>query len=209
MPKSFNPQDKFFKKAKDEGYRARSIFKLEEIQRRFHLIKVGDRVLDLGAAPGSFMQYIQKLIGDKGFVVGIDLKEIKPFKKPNVKSYVGDIFDEPIYERIAKDLDLSASVEMTNPLQFDVITSDLAPATTGIKSVDAGRSFQLNEQVLKVTEKHLKLGGHVVMKAFPGADHSQLLALAKKQFKQVKLFKPEAVRESSREVYVIGLTRML
>jgi len=196
MPKMFNPKDKYFQKAKDEGYRARSAFKLEAIQNKFHLIRLGDKVLDLGAAPGSFMQYIQKIVGDKGLVVGIDLKEIKPFKKLNAKSYVGDIFDEPVYRQIE---------QQTGVRRFDVITSDLASATTGIKSVDAGRSFQLNEQVLEVAKKHLKSGGHVVIKAFPGADHSQLIAIAKKQFKQVKPFKPEAVRRSSREVYLIGL----
>ncbi len=197
MP-NYQPQDKFFKKAKEQGYRARSAFKLEAIQDKFHLIKSGNKVLDLGAAPGSFMQYIQKIVGDKGLIVGIDLKEIKPFKKPNAKSYVGDIFDEPVYQIIEKETGVS---------QFDVITSDLAPATTGIKSVDAGRSFQLNEQVLKISETHLKTGGHTVMKAFPGVDHGQLIALAKKQFKEVKLFKPEAVRKSSKEVYVVGLDK--
>ena len=194
--KNYQPQDRFFQKAKDEGYRARSVFKLEEIQKRFHFIKSGDRVLDLGAAPGSFMQFIRKIVGEKGLVIGIDLTSIKPFKQSNIKSYVGDIFDESVYEKIMNENDVSV---------FDVITSDLAPATTGIKSVDAGRSFQLNEQVLEVAKKHLKPGGHVVIKAFPGADHSQLIALAKKQFKQVKPFKPEAVRKSSREVYLIGL----
>ena len=196
MTKSYKPQDRFFQKAKDEGYRARSVFKLEEIQKRFHLIKSGDRVLDLGAAPGSFMQYTRKIVGGKGLVIGIDLKPIKPFKQSNMESYVGDIFDESVYKKILKENELSG---------FDVITSDLAPATTGIKSVDAGRSFQLNEQVLKVADHYLKSGGHVVLKAFPGADHSELIALAKRQFKQVKLFRPKVVRKSSREVYFIGL----
>ncbi len=198
MPKPYQSQDRFFKKAKDEGYRARSVYKLEEIQKRFHLIKSGDRVLDLGAAPGSFMQFIRKIVGKSGLVIGIDLKPIKPFKQSNIKSYAGDIFDDNVYKNILSENDLS---------EFDVITSDLAPATTGIKSVDAGRSFQLNEQVLKVAEQYLKPGGHVVLKAFPGADYSNLIALAKKQFKQAKLFRPEAVRKSSREVYIIGINK--
>jgi 23S rRNA (uridine2552-2'-O)-methyltransferase len=195
MSKIYNPRDKFFQKAKDEGYRARSAYKLDAIQKKFRLIHIGDKVLDLGAAPGSFMQLIGKIVGEEGLVVGIDLKPIKPFKHSNMKAFEGDIFDEDIYEKIGLS-------------EFDVITSDLAPATTGIKSVDAGRSFQLNEQVLKVAENHLKKGGHVVMKAFPGADHSELIRLAKKQFKTVKPFKPEAVQKSSREVYLVGLGKI-
>ena len=194
MPKFYQPQDRFFKKAKEEGYRARSAYKLEEIQRRFHIVKQSDYVLDLGAAPGSFMQFISKIVGQKGIVVGIDLKPIAPFKQTNIKTYKGDIFDDLIYKKIENETGIS---------KFDVITSDLAPSTTGIKSLDAGRSFQLNEQVLNVAEKHLKKGGNAIMKAFPGADHSELVRLAKERFRQFKIFKPEAVRKSSREVYII------
>ncbi|MBU1018180.1 RlmE family RNA methyltransferase [Patescibacteria group bacterium] len=195
MSKVYQPQDKFFKKAKEQGYRARSAFKLQAIQDRFHLISPGDHVLDLGAAPGSFLQLVEKLVGSKGLAVGIDLKPIEDLKKPNIKTIVGDILDDAIYQQLGID-------------QFDVITSDLAPSTSGVKSVDAGRSFQLNEQVLNVAEKYLKLGGHVVMKAFPGAEHQQLLKKAKGMFKNIKTFKPEAVRKSSREEYVIGIERI-
>ena len=198
MPKIYQPQDRYFKKAKEDGYRARSAYKLDEIQKRFHIIKNGDKALDLGAAPGSFMQLISKIIGEKGLVIGIDLKPINELKKPNAKSYQGDIFDKKIYDGILAENGIS---------EFDVITSDLAPSTTGIKSVDAGRSFQLNEQVLKVAEKYLKKGGHVVMKTFPGADYSELIKLAKKQFRNVKILKPQAVRQSSREVYIICIEK--
>ena len=177
MSKVYQPQDKFFKKAKEQGYRARSAFKLEAIQKLFHLIKPGDKVLDLGAAPGSFLQLIEQIIGTKGLVVGIDLKPIEDLKKPNVKTIVGDILDENIYKKISTD-------------QFDVITSDLAPSTSGIKSLDAGRSFQLNVQVFMVAERHLKPGGHVVIKAFPGAEHDKLLKKAKGLFKTIKIIKP-------------------
>ncbi|MBN2096010.1 RlmE family RNA methyltransferase [Candidatus Peregrinibacteria bacterium] len=192
MSKVYQPHDRFFKKAKEQGYRARSAFKLQAIQARFHLIRPGDKVLDLGAAPGSFLQLIGKLVGLKGMAIGIDLKPIKDLKKPNVKTMVGDILDDNIYHQLGIG-------------RFDVITSDLAPSTSGIKSLDAGRSFQLNEQVLKVAERYLKPGGHVVMKAFPGAEHDTLLKKAKGLFKTIKVFKPEAVRRSSREVYLVGL----
>lgn len=196
MSPLYQPQDRYFKKAKEKGYRARSVFKLEEIQNAFHLIRPGDKVLDLGAAPGSFMQFIGKIVGPRGLVIGIDLQSIKSFNQTNLRSYVGDIFDEKVYEKVLADNSLSV---------FDVITSDLAPSTMGIKSVDAGRSFQLNEQALKIADRYLKPGGHLLLKAFPGADHSQLLALLKKRFRSVKLVKPQAVRKTSREVYAVGL----
>jgi 23S rRNA (uridine2552-2'-O)-methyltransferase len=198
MPGNYNPQDKYFKKAKAEGYRARSAFKLEEIQSRYHIIKSGSMVLDLGAAPGSFLQYIGKTVGQNGIAIGIDLKPIKSFANPNIKTYEADIFDDLVYKKILNETKIS---------QFDLITSDLAPSTSGIKSLDAGRSFMLNEQVLKVAEKFLRKGGSVLMKAFPGADHSQLLSLTKKQFSNIKIFKPQAVRKTSREIYVLGFNK--
>ena len=195
----FNPQDRYFQKAKQGGYRARSAFKLEGIQQRFRILKAGDRVLDLGAAPGSFLQYISQIIGSKGLVVGVDLKPIKPFKKTNIRTYKGDIFDDELYKKCIQEIDVE---------KFDVITSDLAPATSGIKSLDAGRSFQLNEQVINIAEKYLKPGGNLVFKAFPGPEHQQLLKKAKTMFKQIKVFKPQAVRKSSCEQYIILITRL-
>ena len=199
MPKHYQPQDRFFKKAKELGYKARSAFKLEEMQSRLHIIKSGDHVLDLGAAPGSFMQLISKIVGVKGSVFGIDLKPIADIKMTNAKGYQGDIFDEKIYTKILTENNLKT---------FDVITSDLAPSTTGIKSLDAGRSFQLNERVIKVAEKYLKKGGNVVLKAFPGADQNELLHSIKINYQSVKIFKPEAVRNTSREVYIVGLGKI-
>lgn len=198
MPGSYLPQDKFFKKAKEQGYRARSVFKLEELQNQYHLIRSGDNVLDLGAAPGSFMQYIRKIIGKDGMIIGLDLTPIMPFSQPNAKAYVGDIFDEKIYDKILKE---------NKVRRFDVITSDLAPATSGIKFVDAGRSFDLNMQVLKVAEQYLRPGGNLVIKAFPGADHGQLIAKARALFEKVHMAKPQAVRNTSREEYLVGLRK--
>lgn len=201
MSKQYQPNDPYAQKAQQKGYRARSVFKLEEIQERYHLIRAGDKVLDLGAAPGSFSQLATKIVGEKGVVIGVDLKPIKPFKnrKWNFHSYEADIFKNEVYEQIEKDHQIK---------KFDVIVSDLAPSTTGIASVDAGRSFELNEKVLEVAQKYLKKGGYLVMKAFPGSEHSRLLQLTKAQFKLHKIFVPKAVRQSSREVYVIGLSQI-
>jgi len=190
----FEPQDRFFKKAKDEGYRARSAYKLEAIQNKFHIIKPGDSVLDLGAAPGSFLQYISRVVGEKGSAVGIDLQEIEPFSQKNIKTYVGDIFDDRLYKKFVQP--------------FDVITSDLAPKTSGVKFMDAGRSKELDERVLEIADKYLKKGGNLVMKLLSGSDEGELLSEAKKQFKTVKKFRPEAVRKTSGEIYIICLSKL-
>ena len=202
MPKkTYQPNDKYSQKAKQLGYRARSVFKLEEIQNRFKFIKFGHKILDLGAAPGSFSQLVAKIVGDKGLVIAVDLKPIKPFKnkKWNIKTYVGDIFDDEVYKKIKKDHEIK---------KFDVIISDLAPSTTGIASVDAGRSFELNSKALEVSQKYLKRGGYLLLKSFPGVDQSQLLQSIKMQFSNQRIYIPKAVRKSSREVYIIAMRKL-
>lgn len=195
MPK-FNVQDKFFKQAKTQGYRARSAFKLQAIDDRYHLFKPGQKVLDLGAAPGSFLQYIRRQVGEKGIVVGVDLQKITPFGEPNIHTFVGDVFDEKRMGEIMDQLKIKS---------FDVITSDMAPKTTGIKFVDGGASLDLNLQVLELSQKYLKSGGHVVMKILPGFDEGELMGPTKDLFKQVKKYRPPAVRGSSGESYVVGM----
>ena len=185
----FNPQDKFFKRAKDEGYRARSAFKLEGIQERYTILKPGMKVLDLGAAPGSFMQYISKVVGDDGLVIGIDLKEIEDLKLNNVETYQADVFDDDVYRRMSEK-------------KFDVITADLAPKTSGIKSMDGAKSLELNLRALEISHKHLKRGGSLIMKILSGFNEGSLVGEANKAFKIVRKFKPEAIRKSSHESYV-------
>ncbi|MBI5412569.1 RlmE family RNA methyltransferase [Candidatus Peregrinibacteria bacterium] len=194
MTKTYKPHDRYFEQAKAEGYRARSVYKLQEIQKKFHLVKAGDCVLDLGAAPGSFMQYLLKLVGPKGAVIGLDLQEIAPFREKNARTFVCDIFNEKQLSRALERL--SASV-------FDVVTSDLAPATSGIWSLDAGRSFQLSEQALKIAEIYLKKGGHAFLKFFPGKEQATLLQKARLLFGKVAIAQPNAVRSSSREQYLV------
>jgi len=194
----FNPHDKFFKRAKEEGYRARSVFKLEGIQKRFGLLKSGMNVLDLGAAPGSFLQYISEKIGEKGLAVGIDLQEIKDLELSNVITYKGDIFDEEGVEFLMKTLMIQ---------QFDLITSDLAPKTTGIKSVDGHASLELNLQVLNIANKHLRKGGAVVMKILSGFNEGDLISEVRASFREVRKYRPEAIRKSSHESYIIGLSK--
>lgn len=195
----FNPHDKYFKRAKEEGYRARSVFKLEGIQQRFKLLKPGMKVLDLGAAPGSFLQYISQEIGPKGLAVGIDLQVIEDLGLSNVMTYQGDIFEEELYKKVIQEAKIS---------QFEFITSDLAPKTTGIPFVDGNASLELNLQVLEVAKTYLKKGGGVVMKILSGFNEGSLIGQTRKIFKQVKKYRPEAIRKSSHESYVIGLGKL-
>jgi len=194
----FNPHDKYFIRAKEEGYRARSAFKLEGIQKRFNLIKPGMKVLDLGAAPGSFLQYISEQIGENGLALGIDLQVIDPFEALNIQTIQADIFDEEMILKTAEKFKIQ---------QFDLITSDLAPKTTGIKSIDGNASLELNLQVLKIAKKRLKKGGGVVMKTLSGFNEGDLIGQARKLFKEVRKYRPDAIRKSSHEGYVIGLRK--
>ncbi|MBN2087730.1 RlmE family RNA methyltransferase [Candidatus Peregrinibacteria bacterium] len=186
----FDTQDKYFQKAKQLGYRARSVFKLEEIQTKFNLIKHGDNVLDLGAAPGSFLQYISKIVGEKGSAVGIDLQKIESFPQPNIKTYVGDIFDDKVYKEIGIR-------------RFEVITSDLAPKTSGVAFLDGGRSLDLSLKVLDVCDKYLKKGGNALIKILPGFNEGDLVGELKKKFKSVKKCRPKAIRKTSGESYLV------
>lgn len=193
MPQ-YEAQDKFFKKAKEEGYRARSAFKLQAIDERFQLLKPGMKVLDLGAAPGSFLQYIVGRIGEKGLAIGIDLQKIEGLGEGNVRVYRGDIFDQELYKKIVHENGLD---------KFDLITSDLAPKTTGIPFVDGGASLDLSLQVLEVAKEWLRNGGGVVIKILPGFNEGDLLGELRKNFVQVKKFRPQAIRKTSGESYII------
>jgi len=194
----FNPHDKYFRRAKEEGYRARSAFKLEGIQQRFKLLKPGMKVLDLGAAPGSFLQYIGQQVGDRGLALGLDLEPMRPFEEKNILAFQADIYDEQHVDHI---------LHQTGIVQFDFITSDLAPKTTGIKSLDGNASLELNLQVLSLAKAHLRKGGGVVMKILSGFNEGDLVGETKKIFKEVRKYRPEAIRKSSHESYVIGLTK--
>ncbi len=190
---AFNPKDRFFHKAKAEGYLARSAYKLDEVQKKFRLLSPGDFVLDLGAAPGAWSQVACKVVGANGRVVGLDLKPIE-FKAPNAEFYEMDVFkfDEKI---------LHARL-------VDCLLSDMAPNTTGIRSVDQARSAELCQQVLCMTEPYLRRGGHLVMKLFEGPDAEKLSKELARKFAQSKRLKPEAVRKGSYETYFIGLKKL-
>ncbi|MFH0820242.1 MAG: RlmE family RNA methyltransferase [Candidatus Peregrinibacteria bacterium] len=196
----YDSKDKYFHQAKQAGYRARSVYKLQAIQERFHILKSGDKVLDLGAAPGSFLQYVSTVIGSSGIAVGVDLTPIKPFKEKNIITFVGDVMENEVLEKKLKEIGVSV---------FNVITSDMAPATSGIRFLDGGRSEELNLQVIRLAGKYLIRGGYAVIKLLPGVNEGTLVKEMKKLFKTVRRFRPEAVRKTSGEFYLIGLVKIL
>lgn len=196
MPHNFQIHDKYFKMAKERGYRARSAFKLLDVQQKFHLIRKGYSVVDLGAAPGSFMQVILGLIGEKGKVVGFDLQKMRPLGKDNAWVVQGDIYDK---ERVFDAL------EQLKFGRVDIVTSDLAPKTTGIKDVDQGLSAELTDQAFYLATQILKPGGHFLGKVFEGEDMHWLLRRIKRKFKIVKVYKPPSCRDRSFERYIVAL----
>lgn len=195
MPKPFIIHDPYFEKAKKLGYRARSAFKLLEIQEKFNIIKPRMNVLDVAAAPGSFLQVIAKIIGQEGKAVWIDIQKIDPnFGFPNIHLLQESIFE---YEKIRIYLD-SLGI-----WQFDLITSDIAPSTTGMTGVDQYRSVELNLAILDVAKAFLKKWGNLVLKVFVWEDVNDLMFPLKEHFNKVSRFKPKACRDRSFEEYFI------
>ena len=192
MPKPYNPRDRFYRKAKDEGLRARSAFKLDEIQRRFHLLRPGARVLDLGAAPGGWCQIAAREVGPRGFVLGVDLEPIPSL--PGVTTWVADAFSPELLARLRSE----------GRAPYDAVLSDLAPKTSGIHGVDEARSLDLAGRALSLSLEVLKDGGAFVVKVFMGGDFEGFLRTCKGAFSQVKVVRPEAsVARGSKEVYLV------
>ena len=199
MGKSNNPRgDNYWtQKAKKEGYPARSVYKLEEINKKFRLIKPGSRVLDIGSAPGSWSLYVLKILNGRGFLTAVDLQDMKiNYTKDNYMFFMGDAFSDENIEKI----------NSCGP--YNLILSDAAPSTTGNRSIDTERSLQLVNSVLDTAEKLLSPGGNTAIKIFQGGWEKEVVDRMKKMFKQVKMFKPEAVRKISFETYLIGTGRL-
>jgi 23S rRNA (uridine2552-2'-O)-methyltransferase len=188
-------EDHLTRRAKSENYPARSVYKLEEIQNRFRVIKKNDKVLDLGCAPGSWLLYAAKEVKDQGRVFGIDLKQIDIDLPQNVSAIQDDI------------LNLNNRSFLEEIKKFNVVLSDMAPATTGRKDVDALRSFELCQMALKVADDFLTADGNFVCKIFQGNDFNSFQKNVKSKFKNCKIFKPESCRKQSKEIYIIAKGR--
>ena len=184
-------QDHYTRQARKDKYPARSVYKLKEIQKKNRVIHKGDAVLDLGCAPGSWLKYAIELAGPTGRVVGIDLKPVTIALPEKVEVLTGDIFE------LLDDLKAGPG--------YHVVLSDMAPATTGNKHVDAARSMGLCEAALYVAREVLKPGGRFVCKIFQGPDFKAFTEEVRKSFQKQKIFKPQSSRKASREIFIIGL----
>ena len=192
MLKEKSKKDFYTKKARQEGYPARSVYKLREIDEKHHLIKEGDRVLDLGCAPGSWLSYISEKIGQKGRVFGIDIADIKIPLQNNMAFLKKDIFE------------LTDSDFMKFNVKYNVIVSDLAPKTSGIRFVDVEKSLELCEKSFEIAQKILMTGGNFLCKIFEGESTKEFFNKIKRNFKFAKRFKPKASRKESKEIFIVG-----
>lgn len=184
----YERKDHFYQKAKKEGLASRAAYKLLEIQKKFKIWKSGDSILDLGCAPGGWLQILSKEVGPKGRIVGIDRLPLKIAVPLNV------IFIQRDFE---EGFDFDAS--------FDAILSDLSPDLSGIPFRDTYRSYELALLVWRQAQKRLKKRGHMVIKMFPGAESEKFKRELKKHFERIATFIPEATRKTSSEIYLIGL----
>ena len=195
----FNPQDFYFKKAKKEWYKARSVFKLEEINKKFQLFtrKSNLNVLDIWCAPWSWVQYLSKVLSDRSKIIGLDLKKAE-LKEKNVFCYEQDATKLDEVEKILQSHNID---------KLDLITSDMAPNTIGFKDIDSIRSLELVKSTLPLYDKFLKENWKFVIKIFMGPWFDEFIKDLKNKYwwKNIKTFKPEAVRKISKEIYVIKI----
>lgn len=202
MPKPYTPNDKWSQRAAKEGYRARSVYKLMELDERFGLLKPGMTVIDLGAAPGSWLQYAAKMVGPTGALFGFDLTAIEPVADPersrgvaeNVKTFVKDITDRFGIEDLLRQEGVR---------EADLVLSDIAPNTSGVKDMDQWKSVELATASLALTKDLLKPNGKCVVKVFRGADFDEFYKNLKMDWQEPRIIEVEASRDRSREVYVI------
>ncbi|RYF11711.1 MAG: RlmE family RNA methyltransferase [Deltaproteobacteria bacterium] len=186
MSKPRQLRDHFFHRAKAEGHAARSVYKLEEIDQRYKLLRAGQRVVDLGAAPGSWLSYAARKVGPRGSCLGIDIKPITLALPPWVTVRLADAFE----------------TRLQGP--FEVVLSDMAPATMGHHGTDALRSLALAEQAFELGLQHLCVGGHLVVKVLEGAGLPTLCSRIKQHFAGLQRLRPRATRAQSSEIFLIG-----
>ena len=192
--KKGNIHDFYFHKAKREDYSARSVYKLKNIQEKYHLFSKGNKVLDLGASPGSWTEYLIEILGQSGTLVALDLKPLSLTAHEKIKKMglAFQFLEQSVFDDLPEDLPL-----------FDAIVSDMAPATQGNRTVDTARSLELIERAYEICRRHLKMGGHFVVKLFHSEDTITASKNWESAFKMGKLVRPPAVRKESKEIYFV------
>ncbi|MEM3641550.1 MAG: RlmE family RNA methyltransferase [Candidatus Bathyarchaeia archaeon] len=198
MPKAWmqeRKRDYYYRKAKEDNYRSRAAYKLFQAIEKYRFIKKGDVVVDLGAAPGGWTQIARKIVGNKGFVLGIDLKHIQPFPEKNVRTIVGDITEQETLQQILETL----------PRKADAVISDLSPNISGIWELDHARQIDLAQQALKIALEMLKPHGNFFVKVFQGDLLNDFIDMVKRNFEIVRIIKPKASRAKSSEIFILGM----
>jgi 23S rRNA (uridine2552-2'-O)-methyltransferase len=198
LPKAWlqdRKRDYYYKKAKEENYRSRAAYKLLQAVKKYRFIKEGDVVLDLGAAPGGWVQVASNSVGSEGYVLGVDLKSVEPFEGENVRTIVGDINDEETLHEILGLL----------PREADAVISDASPNISGVWEVDHARQMGLALRALEIALDTLRPSGDFFVKVFQGDMLDDFMKKVKNHFQQVRLVKPEASRGRSSELFILGL----
>jgi 23S rRNA (uridine2552-2'-O)-methyltransferase len=185
----------YYKSAKKANYRSRASYKLLQLNNKFRIIKNGDIIVDLGAAPGGWSQIALEKAGEEGMVIGVDLQRIKPFAGQNFYSIKGDFTKTEIQDQIVEEINGKANV----------VISDAAPSLSGIKDIDNLRSMELAESVIDIAHNLLEPGGNLLMKVFQGQGYPELIKKLKNDYKVVKTTKPASSRKGSSEMYLIGM----
>lgn len=188
-------RDYYYRRAKEEKYRSRAAYKLLQAIEKYGLIKPGDVVIDLGAAPGGWLQIARRVVGDEGFILGVDVREIEPLDYENVHVILGDITEEETLWRIKAIL----------PRPADAVISDVSPNISGIWELDHARQIDLAEHSLRIALSTLRRGGNLFIKVFQGELLDEFLSEVKRYFGQVEIFKPKASRKESAEIYIVGM----
>ena len=197
MPKAWiqdRKRDYYYKKAKQEMYRSRAAYKLFQAIKKYEFVKRGDVVIDLGAAPGGWIQAARKTVGTKGFVLALDLKPIEPFTQQYVRTIICDMTEDDAIQQILELL----------PRKADVVISDASPSISGIWEVDHARQLDLAQKALHIASETLRPEGNLFVKVFQGDLLDDFVEKVKLQFRLVRVIKPHASRAKSSEMFVLA-----
>lgn len=186
--------DPYYRWAQEQGYRSRAAFKLKQLDERFHFLREGKKVLDIGAAPGGWLQVSSEAVGEDGLVVGVDLNPIEPLGLPNVETIEGDILDDETQTKIKRALNG----------KIDVVISDIAQNVSGNWDLDQYRQIELAEMSLNIASRLLKKNGWFIVKVFQGSEYESYMKRVRTLFRKVKVVKPKASRKASAEIYVVA-----